>query len=111
MFDRSTSRNLSSQDANETKSEYRNTKQTYRQINRKSRKSKPLNPKRACLEFFLFWSFEIVLNFGSFGKAQDRFCPSKIVQPGLSLGQAFLCFSNSINGSEILPKPVKVETA
>src|SRR4030095_16815330 len=28
---------------------------------------------KLCLEFFPFWSFEIVSNFGSFGLAQDRF--------------------------------------
>jgi len=30
----------------------------------KSGKSKTSNPKEACLEFDLFWSFEIVSNFG-----------------------------------------------
>src|SRR5216684_59312 len=46
------------------KFEYRNPKQTQRQINLKSRKSKTPNPKEACLECFIFWSFEIVSNFG-----------------------------------------------
>jgi len=46
------------------KSEYRNPKQTPRQINLKSAKSKTPNPKEARLEFDLFWSFEIVSNFG-----------------------------------------------
>src|SRR6266568_2614080 len=46
------------------KSEYRNPKQTRRQINLKSGKSKTPNPKEACLEFYTFWSFEIVSNFG-----------------------------------------------
>jgi hypothetical protein len=30
----------------------------------KSGKSKTSNPKEACLKFDLFWSFEIVSNFG-----------------------------------------------
>jgi hypothetical protein len=42
----------------------RNPKQTPRQINLKSGKSKTPNPKEACLEFYTFWSFEIVSNFG-----------------------------------------------
>src|SRR6266508_1630733 len=46
------------------KSEYLNPKQTQRQINLKSGKSKTPNPKEACLEFYIFWSFEIVSNFG-----------------------------------------------
>src|SRR5206468_10004099 len=46
------------------KSEYRNPKQTQRQINLKSGKSKTPNPKEACLEFYIFWSFEIVSSFG-----------------------------------------------
>jgi hypothetical protein len=56
---------LSRQVASETnpKPEYRNPKQTERQINLKSGKSKTPNPNQACLEFFLFWSFEIVSNF------------------------------------------------
>jgi len=36
------------------KSEYRNPKQTQRQINFKSGKSKTPNPKEACLEFYIF---------------------------------------------------------
>jgi hypothetical protein len=57
---------LSRQATSETnpKSEYRNSKQTQRQINLKSGKSKTPNPKEACLEFYIFSSFEIVLNFG-----------------------------------------------
>jgi len=46
------------------KSEARNPKQLQRQINLKSGKSKIPNPKEACLEFYMFWSFEIVSNFG-----------------------------------------------
>jgi hypothetical protein len=46
------------------KSEYRNPKQTHGQTNLKPGKSKTPNPKEACLEFYLFWSFEIVSNFG-----------------------------------------------
>jgi len=46
------------------KSEYRNPKQTLKQMNLKSGKSKTPNPKEACLEFDLFWSFEFVSNFG-----------------------------------------------
>jgi len=46
------------------KSEYRNPKQTQRQINLKSGKSKTPKLKEDCLEFYLFWSFEIVSNFG-----------------------------------------------
>jgi len=49
------------------KSEYRNPKQTQRQINLKSGKSKTVNPKEACLEFYQFWSFGIVSNFGPRG--------------------------------------------
>jgi len=47
------------------KSEYRNPKQTSRQeiLNRKIQ---TLNPNEICLEFCLFFSFEIVSNFGSF---------------------------------------------
>jgi len=57
---------LSRQATSETnpKSEYRNPKQTPRQINLKSGKSKTPNPKEACLEFYEFWSFEIVSDFG-----------------------------------------------
>jgi len=46
------------------KSEFRNPKQTSRQINLNSKKSKTPNPKEACLEFYQFWSFEIVSDFG-----------------------------------------------
>src|SRR5438132_4468866 len=46
------------------KSEYRNPKQTQRQINRKLRKSETPNPKEACSELYIFGSFEIVSNFG-----------------------------------------------
>jgi len=46
------------------KSEYRNPKQIPRQINLKLGKSKTPNPTEVCLEFILFWSFEIVSNFG-----------------------------------------------
>ena len=46
------------------KSEYRNPKQTQRQINLKSGKFKTPNPNEACLEFCMFWSFEFVSNFG-----------------------------------------------
>jgi len=46
------------------KSEYRNPKQTQRQINLKSGKSETVNPKEACLELYLFGSFGIVSNFG-----------------------------------------------
>jgi hypothetical protein len=57
---------LSRQATSETnpKSEYRNPKQTQRQINLKSGKSKTPNAKEACLEFYIFWSFDIVSNFG-----------------------------------------------
>jgi len=47
-----------------SKSEYRNPKQTQSQLNLKTEKSKTLNPKEACLEFDLFWSFDFVSNFG-----------------------------------------------
>jgi len=47
-----------------SKSEYRNPKQTQKEIKLKLGKSKTPNPKEACLELFLFWSFEIVSNFG-----------------------------------------------
>jgi len=53
------------------KSEYRKRprgpKQTPRQMNLKLEKSKTPNPTEACLEFILFWSFEIVSNFGPRG--------------------------------------------
>ena len=46
------------------KSEYRNPKQTQSQINLKSGKFKTPNPKEACLEIYIFWSFDIVSSFG-----------------------------------------------
>ena len=46
------------------KSEYRNPKRTPIQIDLKSGKSKTPDPNETCLEFYLFWSFEIVSNFG-----------------------------------------------
>src|SRR6266508_1037029 len=46
------------------KSEAPNPKQTERQINLKSGKSKTPNPTEAGLGFYLFCSFEIVSNFG-----------------------------------------------
>ena len=57
---------LSRQATSETspKSEYRNPKQTQRQIDLKLGKSETPNPKEACLEFYKLWSFEIVSNFG-----------------------------------------------
>jgi hypothetical protein len=57
---------LSRQATSETnpKSEYRNPKQTQRQTNLKAGKSKTPNPKEACLELYVFWSFEILSNFG-----------------------------------------------
>jgi len=66
MLNRTTSTNLPCQypyDIN-PKSEFRNPKQTLKQMKLKSGKSKTSNPKEACLEFDLFWSFEIVSNFG-----------------------------------------------
>jgi len=57
------------------KSEYRNPKQTQIQINLKSGKSKTRNPKEACLEFYIFWSFEIVSNFGF---RASNFCPWRL---------------------------------
>jgi hypothetical protein len=51
--------------ANENpKSEYRNPKQTRRQINLKLGKSKTPNPNQECFEFCVFQSFEFVSNFG-----------------------------------------------
>ena len=54
------------------KSEYRKKprgpKQTPRQINLKLGKSKTPKPTEVCLEFILFWSFEIVSNFGPRGR-------------------------------------------
>ena len=46
------------------KSEYRNPKQTGSQINLKSGKSKALNPNEASFEFYYFWLFEFVSDFG-----------------------------------------------
>ena len=46
------------------KSEYRNPKQTQSQINLNRENPKHRIRKEACLEFYLFWSFEIVSNFG-----------------------------------------------
>jgi len=46
------------------KSEIRMSKQTLTQMKLKSEKSKTSNPEEACLEFDLFWSFEIVSKFG-----------------------------------------------
>jgi len=46
------------------KFKYRNPKQTLKQMKLKSGKSKTSNSKEARLEFDLFWSFEIVSNFG-----------------------------------------------
>jgi hypothetical protein len=46
------------------KSEYRNPKQTRRQINLKLGKSKTPNPHQECFEFPVFQSFEFVSNFG-----------------------------------------------
>jgi hypothetical protein len=46
------------------KFEYRNPKQTLKQMKLKSGKSKTSNSKEARLEFDLFCSFEIVSNFG-----------------------------------------------
>src|SRR4030095_5002441 len=43
---------------------HRNPKHTQKKINLKVGKSKTPNPKEACLELYLFWSFEIVSNFG-----------------------------------------------
>jgi len=66
MLNRTTSTNLPCQypyDIN-PKSEFRNPKQTLKQMKLKSGKSKTSNPKEARLEFDLFWSFEIVSNFG-----------------------------------------------
>ena len=57
------------------KSEYRNPKQTQRQINLKSGKSKTTNPKEACLEFYIFWSFEIV---STFGFRASNFCTRRL---------------------------------
>jgi len=56
MLNRTTSANLLGQQAYEInpKSEYRNPKQTLKQINLKSGKSKTPNPKEACLEFYPF---------------------------------------------------------
>src|SRR6266403_2076686 len=54
------------------KSEFRNPKQSWRQINLKSGKSKTPNLKEACLAFYIFWSFEIVSNFGF---RASNYCP------------------------------------
>jgi hypothetical protein len=66
------------------KSEYRNPKQTRRQIISKSENPKTLNPKQECFEFCVFQSFEFVSNFGFraskfflgalFDLAQDMLC-------------------------------------
>jgi hypothetical protein len=66
------------------KLEYRNPKQTRRQINLKLGKSKTPNPNQECFEFCVFQSFEFVSNFefraskfilGSpFDLAQDMLC-------------------------------------
>jgi hypothetical protein len=45
------------------KSEYRNPKQTHRQTNLKSGKSKTPNPKDVCFAFCIFQPFEFVSNF------------------------------------------------
>jgi hypothetical protein len=80
VLDRTTSTNLPRQHACEKnpKSEYRKRprgpKQTPRQINLKSRKSKTPNPKEACLEFYPFWSFEIVsIRGAAFGFGASNF--------------------------------------
>jgi len=47
-----------------SKFEYRNPKQTQKQINLTAGKSKTPYAEDFCLEFCIFWSFEIVSNFG-----------------------------------------------
>src|SRR6266508_1962593 len=88
------------------KSEYRNPKQTRRQINLKSGKSKTPNPKEACLEFYIFWSFEIVSNFGSFDMAQDTFRASNFLSLAplrpFDVAQGMLC------ASHLFPKPANL---
>src|SRR4030095_1515610 len=64
MFNGTSLENLSRLPNSNPKSEARNPKQTQRQINLKSGKSKTPNPQEARLEFYKFWSFEIVSNFG-----------------------------------------------
>src|SRR4029434_3667919 len=57
-----------------------NPKQTQKKINLKLGKSKTPNPKEACLELYLFWSFEIVSNFG-FRASNFLFSASLRVSP------------------------------
>ena len=75
------------------KSEYRNPKQTQIQINLKSGKSKTPNPKEACLEFYIFWSFEIVSNFG-FRASNFLFLAS--LRP-FDVTQGMLCASHAVS--------------
>jgi len=82
------------------KLEARNPKQTQRQINLKSGKPKTPNPKHACLEFYIFWIFEIVSNLGSFDMSQDRFCASNF----LFFAPLRLCvFARDMVFSDVLP--------
>jgi len=56
------------------KSENRNSKPTERQINLKSGKSKTPSPNEVCLEFYLFWSLDIVsIRGAAFGFRASNF--------------------------------------
>jgi hypothetical protein len=77
MLGRTTSTNLPRQYAcdKNPKSEYRNPKQTLKQMNLKSGKSKTSSPKEACLEFDSFWYFEFVsIRGAAFGFRASDFC-------------------------------------
>jgi hypothetical protein len=58
-------------------------------MNLKSGKAKTSNPKEACLEFDLFWAFEIVSNFGFRASnfcfnALSLFAPDTVLQRFIS---------------------------
>jgi hypothetical protein len=89
-------KNLSRQATSETnsKSEYRNPKQTQKKNQSQIGKIQNTDPKEACLEFYLFWSFGIVSNFGSFDNAQDRFrAPNFLFRAPFDSAQDMLCSS------------------
>jgi len=82
------------------KFKYRNPKQTQRQINLKSGKSKTPNPKEACLEFYIFWSFEIVSNFGF---RASKFLLLAPLRP-FGVAQGMLCARHSIEEHFVVRK-------
>jgi hypothetical protein len=59
------------------KFEYRNPKQTRRQMNLKLGKSKTPNPNQECFEFCAFQSFEFVSNFARLPGSGQGFRASK----------------------------------